>query len=430
MYEIDNKLLELERQGTPVRCGLIGTGQMGTEIVIQAGMMRGFEVDVAVDLHCDTVERAYRQGGYTGDIVRTDSPEEARLAIARGAKVATTNSMLPMQTGPIQAVVDATGSPEMGARVALECFHHKKHIVMMNVECDVTVGPILHRMARQAGVVYSLTAGDEPGSIVEVYRFVNALGYRVLAVGKGKNNPLDHYATPGDAAWKRKAEERNMSPRMLIEFVDGSKTMVEMCAVSNATGLRPDVRGMHGPQCTVAQLPRVMCKKEDGGILTQEGVVEFAIGDINPGVFVIFTTDNPRMREALVQRDMGSGPNYLLMRPYHLCSIETPLTAAQAVLYGESTAHPMDRMTSECITIAKQDLRKGQVLDNIGEYCYRASIELAEVARAENMLPVGLAKGAVLNCDVPRDTVITYDMVTPNDTSVLLQLRRIQDQTM
>jgi len=173
-----------------------------------------------------------------------------------------------------------------------------------------------------------------------------------------------------------------------------------------------------------------MCKKEDGGILTQEGVVEFAIGDINPGVFVIFTTDNPRMREALVQRDMGSGPNYLLMRPYHLCSIETPLTAAQAVLYGESTAHPMDRMTSECITIAKQDLRKGQVLDNIGEYCYRASIELAEVARAENMLPVGLAKGAVLNCDVPRDTVITYDMVTPNDTSVLLQLRRIQDQTM
>lgn len=298
---------------------------------------------------------------------------------------------------------------------------------MMNVECDVTIGPILRKLCDQAGVVYSITAGDEPGAICEIYRFAKALGFKVVAAGKGKNNPLDFYANPSMKEWVDKAAKRSMHPRMLIEFVDGSKTMIEMCAVSNATGLVPDVRGMHCAQCTVDQLTSVYSLKEQGGILNKEGVVDFAIGDIAPGIFVVVTTDNQRIIDGLVQRDMGNGPNYLLYRPYHLCSIETPLTAAQAVIYGESTGHPMDHLTSECITIAKKDLHTGEVLDGIGEYCYRASIDLAEVAKAGNMLPVGLAKGARMKCDIVKDTVITYDMVELNEQSVLLQLRRLQD---
>jgi predicted homoserine dehydrogenase-like protein len=271
-----------------------------------------------------------------------------------------------------------------------------------------------------------LTAGDEPGSIVEVYRFAKALGFKVIAAGKGKNNPLDIYATPDQ--WEEKAKARNMNARMLVEFVDGSKTMIEMAAVSNATGLTIDKRGMHGPKCNVKDLAKVFSRKDQGGLLDKEGVVDYGIGDINPGVFVIVTTDHPRLIEGLVQRDMGNGPNYLLYRPYHLCSIETPITAAQAVIYGESTAHPMKKLTSECITVAKQDLKAGQILDGIGEYCYRASIELADIAAKGKMLPVGLAKGAKLLYDVKRDQEITYDMVELNNNSVLLQLRRIQDQ--
>ena len=203
--------------------------------------------------------------------------------------------------------------------------------------------------------------------------------------------------------------------------------MIEMAAVSNATGLVPDVRGMHGPHCNVKDLKTVFSLKSQGGILEKEGVVDFGIGDINPGVFVVVTTDNKQLIDGLSQRDMGFGPNYLLYRPYHLCSCETPITVAQSVLYGESTAHPMDHLTSECITVAKQDLKAGQVLDGIGECCYRGSIDLHSVARAGNMLPLGLAKGATLKCDVKRDEIITYDMVDLPEDSVLLQLRRIQD---
>lgn len=426
MYEIDSKLAKLQAAGRPINVGLIGAGQMGTDIVAQVQGMVGMEIGVVVDLKTETAVRAYQLAGYHGVVVATDDLTLAEQALNDGKKVATANYKVAILAAQVQVVIDATGSPEMGARITLDCINHKKHIVMMNVECDITVGPILRQMAENAGVVYSLTAGDEPGSIIEVYRFAKALGFKVVAAGKGKNNPLNHYATPADL--QEKADARKMSAKMLCEFVDGSKTMIEMAAVSNATGLVPDVRGMHGPKCNVKDLNRVFCRKDQGGILNQEGVVDYGIGDINPGVFVIVTTDHPRLIEGLVQRDMGNGPNYLLYRPYHLCSIETPITAAQAVIYGESTAHPLKKLTSECITVAKKDLKAGEVLDGIGEYCYRASIELAEVARCGKMLPVGLAKGAKLVADVPQDTVITYDMVQLHNESVLLQLRRIQDQ--
>jgi len=430
MYEINKKLEQMAEAGTPVRVALVGAGQMGQDIVAQISQMVGITCDVVVDVNYENAMEGFRHAKQAEGIVQTDDLDEAEAAFAQGKRIATTNYHIATRLKAIQSVIDATGSPEIGARIAMECVFHKKHIVMMNVECDITVGPILRRLCEQAGIVYSLTAGDEPGSVIEVWRFAKALGFEVVAAGKGKNNPLDIYAHPGMREWADKAVARGMSPRMLIEFVDGSKTMIEMAAVSNATGLTVDVRGMHGPNCNTKDLTRVFSLKEQGGILNRTGVVDYGIGDINPSVFVVVSTDNQRIIDGLVQRDMGNGPNYLLLRPFHLCSIETPLTAAQAVLYGESTAYPRRRLVSECLTIAKRDLKAGEILDAIGEYCYRASIDSYEVAKEGNMLPVGLAKGAVLKCDVTRDEVITYDMVTLDEHSVLLQLRRMQDELM
>lgn len=423
---IDTKLKELEKDNKSIKVGLIGAGQMGTEIICQVGDMLGMDISVVVDLDMDTAIQGYEVAGYQ-DIIKTNVLTDAEKFLKEGKHVATTNYQLATTLKEIDVVIDATGNPQMGALISLECINNKKHIVMMNVECDVTIGPILRQLAENAGIVYSLTAGDEPGSIVEVYRFAKALGFKVIAAGKGKNNPLDIYANPGQKEWIDKASARNMNAEMLVEFVDGSKTMIEMAAVSNATGLVPDIRNMHGPRCNIEELTSIFCKKDQGGILEKEGIVDFAIGNVNPSIFVIVTTERERMREALVQRDMGDGPNYLLLRPYHLCSIETPITVAQAVIYGESTAQPLKKLTSEAITEAKKDLKAGETLDGIGGYCYRAGIELADIAQKGKMLPVGLAKGAKLKCDVEKDQIITYDMVELGD-SLLLQLRKLQDQ--
>ena len=186
---------------------------------------------------------------------------------------------------------------------------------------------------------------------------------------------------------------------MLCEFVDGSKTAIEMAAVSNATGVLPDKRGMHGAHSTVRTLKEVFVTKQDGGVLERSGVVDFAIG-VHPGVFLIVKTDNKLIMEGMAQRDMGPGPYYTLFRPFHLCSVEVPLTVAKAVFYGESSGHPDKRLHSECIAIATKDLKAGEVLDGIGEYCYRGSVEVAEVARTERLLPLGIAKGCRLFRDV------------------------------
>ncbi len=425
MNAFDSRLQERAAAGNPVAVSVVGAGQMGTEIISQIGEMTGMEVFVVVDLTLERAAAGYSHSKKKAEVVKTDDLAAAEKAVAAGKRVATTDYRIATRLSRVEAVVDATGQAEMGAAVALDSFDHKKHVVMMNVECDVTIGPMLHRLARNAGVIYSLAAGDEPAACVELYRFAAALGFEIVAAGKGKNNPLNIYSTP--AMEQAKADARKMSARMLCEFVDGTKTAVEMAAVSNATGLVPDLRGMHGAKATVPELNKVFIPKAEGGVLAKKGVVDFAIG-VHPGVFLVVTTDNQRIREGLVQRDMGEGPYYTLYRPYHLCSIEVPLTVAQCVLYGESSGHPVGGLVSECIAVAKRDLKAGETLDGIGEYCYRGSIELASTAKKERLLPLGLAKGCVLKRDVPVDTVITYDMVELTKETVLLQLRRIQDQ--
>lgn len=426
MNAVNERLLELESKGTPAVIGLIGAGQMGQEILCTVQRMKGVRIPVVVDLTFDRAALAYQMANVDlARVVRTNDLAEAQQAIEAGRFVATTDWNLVIGLPSVQAVVDATGSPELGVAIAMASIHARKHIVMMNVECDVTVGSVLRRKASQAGVVYTLAAGDEPAAILELYRFATALGFEVVAAGKGKNNPLDITATPEALAAKAKA--RDMSARMLCEFVDGSKTAVEMCSVSNATGLVPDVRGMHGAQATRETLHQVFCPKSQGGVLDKKGVVDFAIG-VHPGVFVVFTTDQPRLKHGLIQRDMGHGPNYLLFRPYHLCSIEVPLTAAQAVIYRESSGHPLPRPVSECIAIAKKNLKAGETLDAIGEYCYRGSIDLADVARQEKLVPLGLAKGCVLQREVPQGQAIRFDDIEQLPETLLWRMRQEQDR--
>lgn len=426
MNAIDTKLEERELSGKPIRVGLIGAGQMGQEIVAQIGEMVGMEVAGVVDLTEDRAGLAYTFSRKQKPVELVSNVEKAAQVNREGKWVIGTDSRLLTGNPQIDVIVDATGQPEIGAEISLDAFNHHKHVVMMNVECDVTIGATLRRMADNAGIVYSLASGDEPAAVIELIRFCRAIGHTVVVAGKGKNNPLDIHATPEE--WRKKAQERHIAnPRLMVEFVDGSKTMVEMSAVSNATGLLPDVPGMHGPHALVKELTTVFRPSTEKGILSKIGVVDYAIGDIHPGVFVIFTTENRRIMDGPAMKALGDGPYYLLYRPYHLCSGEVPLTVARAVIYGESSGHPLDRPVSECVAIAKKDLEVGEELDMIGEYCYRGSIETAARARYEKLLPLGLARGCIMKKAVPRDTPITYDMVEMTRDSVLLQLRKIQD---
>jgi predicted homoserine dehydrogenase-like protein len=421
------RLVERERAGRPIATGLVGAGQMGTGLVSQVACMQGMRVSAIADLALDRARNAFTAAGVTADhIVEADTTADADAALAAGKRVVTRRAELLPEIDAIEAIVEATGVPDLGARIAWSAILGRKHVVLLNVETDVTVGPLLKRMADVAGVVYTGAAGDEPAATLELFTFAKTLGLKVLCAGKGKNNPLNRSATPSSLA--AEADAKGSSAKMLCAFVDGTKTMVEMAALANATGLRPAKRGMYGPTTTLDQLPRVFASHEQGGYGTAEGIVDFVIGDVAPGVFVVFTSDLPVVVDELRYLKMGDGPNWALYRPYHLTSIETPLSVARAVLDNEATIAPDHGMVAEVITIAKRALRSGEVIDGIGGYTVYGLIELADVARSERLLPLGIAQGATLRKPVEPGQPLTYDDVILDETQTVVQLRRLQDQ--
>jgi predicted homoserine dehydrogenase-like protein len=430
MLGLHTELAEREAAGTPVRIGLIGAGQMGTDVVAETTMMRGIEVVATADIDLQRARNAYTIAGIKDDVIEATTPAQADAAVRAGQRIIVGDYRVITDMNQIDVMLEATGVPEIGARAALRSARHGQMLAMMNVETDITVGPLLRWHAERQGVLYALAAGDEPAACKELYDFATAVGFTVVAAGKGKNNPLHRHAKPTDAQWAEEAARRGLSPNMLIEFVDGSKTMIEMAAVANATGLVPDVRGMHGPVTHREILERVFCLQEDGGILSQMGVVDFGVGKVAPGVFLIVRTDHPRLREALVLRDMGDGPYYTLFRPYHLCSIEVPLTCALLAIRKQSNMVPLDRLVTEVFAVAKRDLEPGETLDGIGGCTFYSLIDTYETAREESLLPIGLAKDARLTRAVAQDTPIKLDDVELHEPSTILDLRRLQDRWM
>lgn len=421
------KLSEREQAGRPILTGLVGAGQMGTGLVSQTTRMRGLRVAAIADIDLRRARHAFAAAGVSADqIVEADSAGAIDAALAEGRRAITDRAELLPAVAQLEAIVEATGIPNLGARIAWEAILGRKHVILLNVETDVTVGPVLKRLADAAGVVYSGAAGDEPAATLELYEFARTLGLTVLCAGKGKNNPLNPAATPDDLAERARAV--GASAKMLCSFVDGTKTQVEMAALANATGLRLARRGMHGPTASLAELPQVFGLRAQGGLIEDEPIVDYVIGDVAPGVFVVFTSDLPVVVEELRYLKMGNGPNWVLYRPYHLTSLETPLSVARAVLNHEATIAPAHGMVAEVTTVAKRALRAGERIDGIGGYTVYGIAERFEVACAEGLLPLGLAQGAVLRHDVPLGAALSYDDVILDETQTVVQLRRLQDQ--
>ncbi|MBO6756330.1 MAG: homoserine dehydrogenase [Roseibium sp.] len=413
--------------GRPVRIGLVGSGEMGTDIVTRASLMDGVEVSAIADINPAAahraVEIAYQSEGHSVDASGADAINTA----IEGGKTAITSSDAMIDSGLIDVIVDATGVPAVGAEIGLKAMERGKHLVMMNVEADVTIGAYLRHESDRLGVVYSLGAGDEPSSCMEIIEFVSAMGHKVICAGKGKNNPLNFDAVPHEYAAEAKA--RNMNPRMLVEFIDGSKTMVEMSAIANATGLVPDIDGMHGPAAGPKDLANVLIPERDGGVLSDIGRVDYSVGKgLAPGVFVVCEAEHPRIWERMTDLKMGDGPYFSFIRPYHLTSLEVPLTCARAVLYGKADMIPLAKPMAEVAAVAKKDLQPGEILDLLGEYTYRAWAIEAGRARSLKARPSGLLPGATVTRPIKKGDLITEDNTALPKDSQIAVLRQRQDE--
>ena len=434
---IRRELEKRESQGDPIKVGIVGAGAMGAGTLHTMHNMAGMRCCAIADLDVQTAIGALEGNGITDDmIVVTDNRGKAQLAIENGKTVVTQDALM-MTRLDIDVVLEATGSQEAGARVAYESILEGKHIVMLTVETEVLVGPLLARQAKSAGVVYTMAAGDQPGAIMELYHWANSLGFEVIAAGRGNiRYPEDRYQPPDSDSKGRVLISTN--PKMTNSFKDGTKSQIEMAAVANATGLLPDIRGMHEPQAGFLELAKAFALKEDGGILSRRGVVEIANAvdekgnlidenRVHPGVFIVVDSSHPGVKKFMNQFfRWQQGPTGALFRPYHLTCLETPISIARAALFGQETGAPQ-KLYTEVLSVAKKDLKAGEMLDGIGGATVYGLVELTDVAQKEDLLPIGFADDIELIKPVRRDQAIKYSDVKVNTDSFLYRLRYLQD---
>ena len=424
MIIVDKALEKRQAEGQPVRVAIIGAGYMGRGAALQIiTALVGMDVVAISNRTILDAERAYKQAG-VDDVVTAETVVQLEHTIASGRAAITDNALLLCEAEGIDAVIEATGEIEFGARTTLKAIEHGKHVVLMNAELDATVGPILKVYADRAGVILTNADGDQPGVVMNLLRFVKTIGYDPLLAGniKGLQDP---YRTP--ETQRAFAEQHKQKPRMVTSFADGTKISMEMAVVANATGFKVGTRGMYGPRCAHVTEALDLFPLEE---MLAGGLVDYVLGaEPGPGVFVLGYNDHPIKRDYMKYFKMGDGPLYVFYTPYHLPHLEVPLTVARAVLFGDAAIAPIEGQVAEVITVAKRDLKAGEVLDGIGGFHAYGTLDNGVVARQERLLPMGLAEGCRLKRDVARDEALTLDDVEIPIGRLCDELRAEQDKT-
>ncbi|MGY4320602.1 NAD(P)H-dependent oxidoreductase [Bradyrhizobium sp. JR3.5] len=426
MFIVDRELERLQRAGTPIRVGMVGAGFMAKGIARQMlQYTKGIELAAICNRHLEEARKAYAESGES-NVTQVRRVDELDDCIARGRRAITDDPMLLCNADGIDVILEVTGTIEFAAGVVMQAIARTKHVVMMNAELDGTLGPILKTYADRAGVVITNTEGDQPGVIMNLYRWVKGLGIRPVLCGniKGLHDPYRNPTTQEGFAkrWGMKAP-------MVTSFADGTKISFENAIVANATGMRVARRGMHGPVVEAGTpIQEAVNWYPLDELLEGPGIVDYCVGAMpNPGIFVLGTTNDTVEKHYLSLYKMGAGPLYCFYWPYHLCHFEVPFTVARAAIFRDAAITPLGAPHVDVVAAAKRDLRAGEIIDGLGHYMTYGLCENAQVAHAERLLPIGLAEGCRLRRNVARDQVLGYDDVEIPAGRMCDALRQEQD---
>ena len=423
----------------PIRVGVIGAGKFSSMFLTQAVNAETIHVVGVADIDVPKARGALERTGWAADRYAASSFDEA---LRNGTTFVTDSADALIELPQVEVILEITGNPLIGTYHALKSIDNGKHVVMVNVEADCMVGPILQRRAQAAGVVYSMAYGDQPALISELVDWCRTVGFDVVAAGKGtKYLPEYNYSTP-DTVWDyygftaEQLATGDFNPKMFNSFLDGTKSAIEMAAVANGTGLIPQDEGLNFTPVGVDDLPRMLKEREKGGTLSRRGTVELisslnrdgspVFRDLRWGVYVTFEAKTDYAAQCFAEYGVitdESGRSGSLYRPYHRIGLELPVSIASAVLRGEATGSPTG-FRGDVVSTAKKDLRAGDTLDGEGGYAVFGKLAPAHLSLEHNALPLGLAHGAKLIRDVPKDSTVSWDDVVVDETLQAVRVRR------
>jgi predicted homoserine dehydrogenase-like protein len=318
----------------------------------------------------------------------------------------------------------------------------KTHIVMVNVEADVLAGGILAKEAKEAGIVYSMAYGDQPALTIELVEWARATGFNVVAAGKGtKYMPEYHYSTP-DTIWDHygltpeQAAQAGMNSQMFNSFLDGTKSALEMAAISNGTGLKAPEDGLYFPPAGMDDLAHILRPRSVGGQLDDSGMVEVVTSverdgrpvyrDLRWGVYVVIEAPNDYASSCFKQYGMNTdstGRYSAMYKPFHLIGLELNISILSAALMNKPTGSTLE-FNSDVVATAKRDLKAGEMLDGEGGFTVYGKLMPASKSLALGGLPIGLAHRVKLNNNVRKDQSISWADVDIDLTTQAVSVRK------
>ena len=421
---------KLEGYNGTINVAFIGCGKFISMFLSQYNQLKKIRIDTIVDLNIEQAKKNCLNSGLSKKTIST---------------INFVKSIDEALDRDIEIFIEATGNPIVGTIHAIKIIKQKKHLILVNVEADVTCGKYLADIAKENNVICSMAYGDQPSLIMEQIEWARLNGFSVVCAGKGtKYHPSFEYSTP-DTVWshyglsKERAEvESGMNPKMFNSFLCGDKSAIEMCAVSNAADLKCPSNGLTFPPVGVYDIAKKLIPKEEGGLIDYEGQVEVIssidldqkdiLNDLRWGVYIVIKAQNQYVKNCFKDYGMvtdSSGSYSAIWRPYHYIGLELAQSIYSIALDQKATGHTKN-YNADVAAYAKKDLKIGEKLDGEGGFCARGKLVTSKKSKQENMLPLGLTDGAIVKRNIMKDESIKLDDVELNLPNDVVKARQYQ----
>ena len=445
-----NLLKQREAIGKPIRVGIIGAGRYSAQFIAQLPFIPGIQLVSVAELDIGKAREVCTKAGWPEEGVSLANTADEISDGARSGKVVLTEDSEQLIGAELDIVIEVTGIAEAGAYHSWKALEAGKHVITVNVEADHLVGSALKQLADKKGLVYSLGYGDQPACLCEQIDCVRTFGFEVVCAGDYKLHRVGQEYTTQDNVWEHygyseeQVKSGHFNPKLYTSFVDGTKTSIEMCSVANACNLVPQKRGLTYPVVSYDDSPNMLKPVSEGGILEHSGTVEVPSvrtrdGKVliqSPywgplwGVYTVFKGRSEYVSHFMTYFNNqnriltdSSGAYSMLYRPIHILGLELSVSVAQVGLFNAPTGTPVS-LVGDVVAVAKKDLNAGDVLDGPGGYAAFGRLVPTEQSLVKKYLPIELSEKARLTRNVAKDSFITYDDVTVDESGFLFQLRR------
>lgn len=413
-------------------------GNFGRTFIAQLRCMRNMRPSVLVDLDIPGLISMLTDLGLNeSEWAICNSKDEANEAADLGKIILCSNFQL-CSSKYYDVLVEATGNCTAGFNFARNALNDNRHVVMVSKEVESIAGVYLAHLALSKGISYLPGLGDQPANLLELLDWVEAVGLKVIAVGKSSEYDLVYNPTTGmlsqlsasihspeisdlltlDDDLHVTLEKRRLATQSFKR--SAAADFCEMAVISQYSSFLPDIESLHYPIARPNELADIYALQQHGGILKNSGVTDvFSMlrlpGETSfaGGEFVIVETNDSvtweilREKGHIVSRDGRYG---CLYNPYHLLGIQTPLSVLQCVQPNGNKRIP--QQYSILSGRATHDLTAGTVLSVAGHHHEIDGVTPVLRDRQttdQNVAPFYLLNNATLKHNVMKDALITIE---------------------